>query len=117
MRAGKIGDMGGQFLTIPHAGGATADTAFDVPTGTPPIEGIVSATKVTPTISEGAPNTIAFAATALTVVADAATIGDDEISLVDYNSLRIGNTVTADELVLVTVKLAREGYSGKAAEN
>ena len=116
MRAGKIGDMGGQFLTIFHAGGATADTAFDVPSGTPPIEGIVSATKVTPTLSEGTPNTIAFAATALTVVADDTTIGDDEISVVDYNSLRSGKVVNADELLVVTVRVAREGYSGKASE-
>lgn len=117
MRAGKLGEMGGQYLQVVRAGGATADTAFDVPTGTPPIEGIACAMKVTPTLSEGAPNTVAFAETVLTVVDDAATIGDDEISLVDYNSLRIGNTVTADEIVYITVKVASEGYSGKAAEN
>jgi hypothetical protein len=112
MRAGKLGELGGQFLTIVHAGGTTADTAFDVPTGTPPIEGIVSGVLATITQADGK-----FAATALTVVDDAATIGDDEISLVDYNSLRTGKTVTELSLLIVTVKVASEGYSGKAAEN
>lgn len=102
-------ELQSQMITVSwNPGAVNADTAFDLPAGTPPVVSILAARYMT--LTEGAPNTMVT--TALTVNAYAADMSSDEIALVDYNSVICGTAMTASMLVELLLVTAPKGYNG-----
>lgn len=83
-----------------------ANTAFDLPTSTPPIIGILNA-------KSHAASSGSLTEQALTVTTYSATPGSNKIALKDYNSLICGNSFAGTKTRLVmNVICAGKGYNG-----
>jgi hypothetical protein len=110
MRAGKMAERGGGFISITYAPGAVAtDATSRLPTNSPPLARLIAVKRLT----YGTNGTITQSN--LAPVAYTGTLGNaGEVALKDYRTLVWRPASTAKQTVEVLARLAPEGYTGSA---